>query len=261
MPTRRLGECEPTSTKEKPVKLRHATPLLLVLLSLSSMARAEPPLVMATGEWRPYTSSTMEGYGEFTRRVSAVVEEMGRKAEYRFYPWARCYDAVVKGRVWAAFPYARSEERAREVWYSKPLSLSRTLFFYYDPPGDPKRFEVEALSDLKRYRVGGVTGYFYEEMFREAGLDIDYANKEVQGMEKLRRGRIDLMPVNEHVGRELVREHFPEDADRFKTLDHVLSVNDLSLIVSRSYPGSKQLLRAFDAALERCKEKGTIQSP
>jgi hypothetical protein len=35
-------------------------------------------------------------------------------------------------------------------------------------------------------------------------------------------------------------------------------VDPLALIVSRVYPESRRLLQAFDAAVERCRDKGTI---
>lgn len=219
------------------------------------------PLVLVTSEWRPYTSSKMENYGEFTRKVSLIFKEMGQTPEYRFYGWGRCYDAVVKGRVWAAFPYSFTKERAEEVLFSEPLSFSRTLFFYYAPPGSHKTFEAHTIEDLKKYKVGGVSGYFYEEMFREAGLSVDYVNREVQGIEKLILNRIELMPINEHVARDLVRQHFPDHVKDFKTLDYVFSVNELSLIVSKNYPNSRQWLGRFNAALKRCRKKEILPLP
>ena len=219
------------------------------------------PLVLATSEWRPYTSSKMEGYGEFTRMVSTIFKEMGQTPEYRFYGWARCYDAVVKGRAWAAFPYSFTKERAKEVFFSAPLSTSRTLFFYYAPEGSHKTFAARSIKDLKKYKVGGVTGYYYEELFRDAGLSIDYVNREVQGIEKLILNRIELMPINEHVARDLIQQHFPEHVNDFKALDYVFSENELALIVSKKYPDSRLWLDRFNAALKRCQDKKLLSLP
>lgn len=232
---------------------------LAITTFLLSPSRAHVgSLVLATGEWRPYASKTMDGYGKFARMVTVVLEEMGIEPEYRFYPWPRCFDAVVKGRVWAAFPYAYNEERAEKVWFSDPLSQSRSLFFYYDPLDGAKRFEVNDLSDLKQYRIGGVTGYYYEPIFRNAGVDVDYTTSEVQGLEKLVMHRIDLIPINEHVGWDLIHRHFPDKSDGFKTLEYVFSINELSLIVSRNYPNSREILDSFNAALQRCMEEGKL---
>ncbi len=226
--------------------------------SLGAATLSAEPLVLATGEWRPYSSVEMEGYGEFTQRVATVIQEMGLEAEFRFYPWTRCYDSVVNGRVWAAFPYAYTESRAQEVWYSEPLHRSRTLFFYHTPEGGEEHYEFEDLEDLAGVRIGGVSGYFYLEPFEDAGLAVDYTNTEIQGIEKLILGRIDLFPVNERVGWDLILTYFPEQADNFHTLPNELSNNELSLIVSRSFPDSERLLKEFNAALQRCRDNGSI---
>lgn len=229
---------------------------LIVVLAATS-ARTET-LVFATGEWRPYTSEDMEDLGDFTRLVSLVVAEMGYEAEFVFYPWPRCYDAVIKGRVWAAFPYSYTEGRAQEVWYSDPMDVSRSLLFAYEPQGQERDVEFETLEDLAGYRVGGVHGYFYQEMFEQAGLEVDYVNSEIQGMEKLMHGRIDLFPVNDKVGWDIISTNFPEEADNFHTLAKPLSENELMIIVSRAFPDSARLLEEFNAALQRCRDKGLI---
>lgn len=216
------------------------------------------PLPMATGEWKPLSSKTMEGYGTFTRRVNIVFQEMGVKPAYRFYPWQRCFDAVLTGRVWAAFPYAYTEERAKKVWFSETLACSKTLFFYYDNGQLQKTYPIKKVDDLKAYKIGGVRGYYYEDFFNKSGLNIDYVNKEINAIEKLKLGRIDLMPVNEQVGWNLIETHFPSDRHKFKTLALPLCVNPLCLMVSRDYPGSKDLLERFNRALSTCVRKGLL---
>ncbi len=232
---------------------------IALLLFFGTLPAYGQTVTMAAGEWIPFTSETMEDHGEFTHRVTRVFQEMGIEPDYRFYPWSRCFDAVVKGRVWAAFPYAYTPERADKVWYSEPLSCSRTLFFYYDAAGVRKPPTFHQLSDLKPYRLGGVNGYYYEVMFKEAGLAVEYVNKEIYGMEKLIRGRIDLMPVNERVAWHLIHTHFRQYADNFKVISPSLTENSLHLIVSKAFPGSRELLMEFNAALKKCIEKERIE--
>lgn len=136
--------------------------------------------------------------------------------------------------------------------------LLKSLLFYYENKPAAKIFEFSRLEDLKKYKVGGVNGYFYEEMFRNAGLGIDYVNKEISGLEKLKLGRIDLMPVNELVGWHLIQKHFPNETDNFKVLGKPLDVSQLHLIVSKTYPRSEVLLGQFNAALKSCIQKGLI---
>jgi polar amino acid transport system substrate-binding protein len=233
--------------------------VILIILLLSLSVSNAQNISVATGEWIPFTSASMENYGEFTKRVTIVFNEMGIEPDYFFYPWRRCFDAVIKGRVWAAFPYSYTEDRAAKVWFSDMLSCSRTVFFYYRRENSLRKYNFNNMADLKAYKIGGVTGYFYEETFKDANLEVDYVNKEIYAMEKLKMGRIDLLPVNELVGWNLIRTHFPDDAYNFKTLNRPLNEKPLRLIVSKDYPESKKLFDRFNQALQRCIEKGLIK--
>ncbi len=232
--------------------------ITIILLIKTPLSFAEN-IVIATGEWSPFTSESLENYGELTKRVTIVFNEMGIEPAYVFYPWRRCFDSVIKGRVWGAFPYSYTQERAKNVWYTDVLSCSKTVFFYYEIENKPAQYQFDSLEDLKSYKLGGVTGYFYEESFKEAGLRVDYVSKEISAIEKLKMGRIDLMPVNELVGWNLIKTHFPQDIHRFNTLAKPLNIVPLHMIVSKDYPGSKKLFDRFNEALERSMEKGLIK--
>ena len=240
------------------VRQNRVSLLIFLALILCGAVSYGQNIKMATGEWIPFTSAGLDNYGEFTERVNIVFKEMGMEPEYIFYPWRRCFDSVVKGRVWAAFPYSYTKDRAKKVWYSDTLSCSRTVFFYYNRKNSSCKYKFNSLEDLKAYKIGGITGYFYEEIFENAGLEIDYVNKEDYALEKLKMGRIDLVPFNELVGRHLIKTNFPYDVHMFKTLEKPLSINPLCLIVSKDYPDYKKILDRFNAALKNCIEKGLI---
>ena len=232
----------------------------MMLLSNAPIIHAEK-VPMVTGEWIPFTSFNLTNYGKFTELVNIVFKEMGVGPEYRFYPWQRCYDSVVKGRVFAAFPYSYTKERSKQVMYSDALYCSKTIFIYYDNHNGTKQFKYNNIEDLKKFKIGGVSGYFYENLFQNAGLKVDYTNKEINCLEKLKLGRIDLMPINELVGWHLIRTHFPDDVDKFKNLIKPLSVDTLHLIISKTYPHSKELLKQFNTTLKQCIEKKLIIIP
>jgi polar amino acid transport system substrate-binding protein len=218
-------------------------------------------ITLATGEWIPFTSAHLPEYGEFTKLVSTVIKEMDMEPKYRLYPWPRCYDSVIKGRVWAAFPYSYTAQRAKHVIYSDPVSCSKTVFFYYERGAAGDRYRYEGLEDLQNYRIGGVSGYFYSEIFKKNGLTVDYVSKEISGLEKLIAGRIDLMPLNELVGKHLIEANFPNDIGKFKTISKPLSVDSLHLIASKDSQRSVELMQRFNAALNRCVEKKLIKIP
>ncbi len=230
--------------------------LFLSILWPMPMAGAGETLTLATGEWAPYVSNELEGQGFITEIITEVFAEMDMVPVYVFYPWRRCYESVVVGKVWAAFPYSLTEEREKEVLFSDNLSYSVTRFFYY---GKPKIKDFNSLKALKSHRIGGVNGYFYEEDFQQAGLNIDFAAKEISAIEKLMMGRIDFLPLNELVGWHLINQNFPKNPEKFGMLDTPYSVNDLNLIVSKNFPDSRKLLKRFNEALQTIKDRYIYQ--
>jgi polar amino acid transport system substrate-binding protein len=225
--------------------------VLMFFLFPAAVAPAKgEELVAATGEWAPYVSQHLENGGFITQILSDAFSAMGVEVRFVFYPWRRCYESVVSNRVWAAFPYSRTEERAEEVIFSDVVSYSVTKFFVHGPP------HIEAYAgpaSLKPYRIGGVIGYFYEEEFRRHGLSVDYASREISAIEMLMKGRTDLLPLNELVGWRLIRNRFPDHMDRFRVLEPPYSKDPLHLIVSKTYPGGDELLERFNRALRTVK--------
>jgi polar amino acid transport system substrate-binding protein len=221
--------------------------LVLFLLPAAAAPGQGEELVAATGEWAPYVSQHLENRGFITQILSDAFSAMGVEVRFVFYPWRRCYESVVSHRVWAAFPYSRTEERAEQVNFSDVVSYSVTKFFVYGPP------DIEVYTgpaSLKSYRIGGVIGYFYEEDFRRQGLTVDYASRESSAIEMLMKGRTDLLPLNELVGWRIIRNRFPQRMDRFRVLEPPYSKDPLHLIVSKTYPGGDELLERFNRALQ-----------
>lgn len=231
---------------------------LWVMLAFANISTAKSSVVMATGEWPPYTTEASDNYGFFTEIVTAVFDEMEITPNYKFFPWKRCAKMVKDGNAWAAFPYTPNDERKETFAFSDVVATSRSVFFFVDEK--LKNTSWEKLEDLKPYDIGGVGGYFYEEAFENAGLDVDYASKEIVGFKKLLRGRLDFFPVNELVGWELVKDNFPNKVDELDTLDKPLSTSPLSLMVLKSDQESIQLLKKFDAALQKIKDKGIYKN-
>lgn len=220
--------------------------VVVFLLVPLSAVHAEPPVPLATGEWAPFTSQNMSQQGVVTALVSDVFTRMGREPEISFFPWNRCYNLVLQGKVWGAFPYSWTPKRAKEVLFSEPVSFSDTAWYHV---GEPPVRGYEKLEELRHLHIAGVAGYFYKEDLDQAGLQVEYAPDEASAFRMLLAGRVDLAPMNVLVAEAIIDEHFPEHKDAFRRLDELYSRNDLRLIVSPHYPQAKELLDAFNKAL------------
>ena len=231
-----------------------AISIFFTVLALSVFAGEK--IILATGEWRPYTSQGMENYGLFTEIVTAVFRELGMEAEYRFYPWKRCEAELVSGKVAAIFPYYKTDERMKIYHYTDSVAVSKNGFFYLKKRLQGKDIVYGKLEDLKPYKIGGNIGYWYIPDFEKAGLDTEYVPDEESNVRKLYAGRIDLFVQDLYVGWELIKKIYPENVGDFGILDKALSEGGLYLMFAKNNPQAGAMIQKFNEGLEMIKKKG-----
>jgi polar amino acid transport system substrate-binding protein len=230
---------------------------LLIIFSLNSVyAKEQLQLPLVTGEWPPFTSKQMDGKGFFTELVTAIMAEMKLKPHYQFLPWKRCESRIVKGSAWGAFPYSKNEARSKKYNFSDTVAYSTTVFFYYKPR--MKHFAYSRIEDLKKYKIGGVLGYFYQEEFDKEKLNVEYVTTDEQNIKKLFVERFDITPINELVGWQLVKKLYPDKINEFATAKKFYNDTDLRVMVYRKYPDSDLLLKRFNEGLQLIKSKGVL---
>lgn len=230
--------------------------LSIVVFLFSTCIYGAQKIVLATGEWEPYTSEKMKDQGFFTEIVTAVFKELNIEVEYKFLPWKRCEDMATKGDVFAAFPYMITEERKKTFDFTDTVAKSTGKFFYHKGGNIKDGFNWNSYADLKSYKVGGTLGYWYEKDFQAAGLNTEFVPNEDSSFKKLQMNRIDLAASDELVGWQLIKSLFPKEVSNFDTLDKPLNESELCLMVSKAYPDSKNLTEKFNTGLKKIKEKG-----
>jgi polar amino acid transport system substrate-binding protein len=231
---------------------------LLICLTRLAYALHSQTLVIVTNEYPPYVLADTP-HSFLPDLFAAIGREMGIHFDVQIMPWKRGEYEVKNLSAWGAAPYVRTPERDKIYDFSAPLYTSASDFFAYSKDGTKPDIPYETLADLRNYRIGGIQGYYYQKMFKEAGLDVDYALNEEQNFQRLQLGRIDLFPAATTVGWYIVYKMFPPDqAAKFYTLKKPLvPEKPLSVMISKQYPDGSRLLARFNAALARIKANGT----
>lgn len=249
------------------VACQTATPVPATSLPTSTTEPTLPSpkdneVILATGDWPPYVYETGPDKGPIAEIIIAAFKEEGISTQIFFYPWKRAEDETRDGRVFAAFPYATSDERKKEFNFSNPMYVVKAKFFY-NKKFHPNGMTFDKLEDLKNYKIGGLLGSWYEPTFKAAKLQVEYVAGTEQNVEKLALGRIDLIIEEENSVNYLIRKKYPEQIDQFASLEKPLEqpgvVNDLSLLVSRGYPKSADLLKKFNSGLAAIRANGTYK--
>ena len=226
----------------------------------TSITPTNGEVILTTGDWPPYVFQGADDPGPIPAIVVAAFKEVGITPKIVFYPWVRAEDEVRQGNAFAAFPYAVTPDRQKEFDFSDSMYTVQAKFFYsklYHPNG----ITYNALEDLRSYKIGALLGSWYVTTFSNAGLQVEYVSTNDQNVQKLALGRIDLMIEEENTVWSVIRKLYPNDVNQFATLDKPLDqpgvVNDLSLMVSRTYPNSAELLQQFNTGLAAIRANGT----
>ena len=234
--------------------------IIIIALSIISgdcFAVAEQ-VVFATGEWPPYSSKDLPEYGAATALVSAACKAAGIQPVYEFYPWKRAELMVEKGLVFAAFPYVINEERAKTFDFSDVLFRGHAVFLYSEHnPRTRSLPSFEKLEDLRDYRIGGLSGSWWETDLKKAGLIYHVVTTIDQSIRQLELGRIDFCIGSEAVFHDTIQRVLPNHAHHFGRLSQSFWPEDANaVLVSRTYPGARELLGRFNKGLAVIKQNG-----
>ncbi|WP_271410244.1 substrate-binding periplasmic protein [Pseudomonas sp. Q1-7] len=229
---------------------------LFALLLACAGAHAET-LRMAADVWPPFTDARLPGNGLAAELVSTALKRAGHRAEYVEVPWARVLRGVQVGEYDLVVSAWYSEERARFGQFSQPYLTNRVLFL--------KRkgtvVDYQGPEDLKRYSIAVVRGYSYLPSF-----DADTTLNKVpvmgfpMGARMLAAGRVQLTLEDELVARSYLNRELSGIREQLEFLPRPLSENGLHILVRRSHPRHRQLVEAFDQAMQTMREDGTYQA-
>ena len=212
-------------------------------------------VVLATGEWEPFSGTKLNGGGVSARVVTAAFNAVGYDVEFEFQPWKRNYFRVERGAVLGSFPWSGASLRRAVAYFSEEISPSNQVVFYLK-----KNFKeapvLRTVNDLKKYKLGGIDSYWYHGALQQYGIECEYSTEKEVLYTKLKAGRIQLALDNYRVGWEVIRKMFPNDVDAFASAENPLDGGELCVLFSKKYPNSKKIRDIFDQGLHIIKQNG-----
>lgn len=229
--------------------------LTVICFFTGFFAHAHAKLSLGTGEWAPYTGEEIVGKGFVTEIVVHAFQAVQVDSEVYFFPFVRCEQMLKNKHLDAIFPYAITMERKDVYFFSEPIIMVNMKFFFLKEK--IREVVFTSCEKLKKYRIGGVRGYFYEKIFQNAGLDVEYVENDRLNIQKILAGRIDLAPIADINGWYLIKKHFPDQYNKFATADYELPGNGnarnkhpICLMVLKQNPQSKDILNRFNRGLK-----------
>lgn len=242
-------------------KLTFYSTLLCSLLGTSPVLAAQH-LVFCYDPYPPYAMLENEETptGTKVRLLQTVVDRIdGVTAEVVLLPWRRCLTEAQEGRLDGILPLFYSVERETYLTYSI-ATHTQISTFWFNSTTFPKGVNWDGdLVELAHYTLGMVRGSIIDpemEAAFAAHNQISRASNAESLMRMLRFGRVDLIAIDQSVGRYNVLRNGWED--HIKMIEHPISEQKSYFALSNA-SGAADLLPEFNKAIVELHEAGTIE--
>lgn len=191
-----------------------------------------------------------------TQLVNAVFSSSGKKINIEFVPWPRALKMLHNLESGGSYPWAKNKEREKDLLYSKPIHVDSVRFFGKQELLDnktenwykkrlcvPASWEIMGLeSFIKKYEIEVERPVSMENCFRM----VEY-------------GRIDLVFVNELVGNRTLKKLY-DGKTTIGPVGHYHKTGHSYFVISKKYPGAKEIIKNFNEGLEKITKSGVYQS-
>ena len=224
--------------------------------------RAEKQLVRIAGD--PYPPWTVGEAGSRPTGGIAVqiAEELFKRLNMPttvfIYPFRRGLERIKHGEEDVILMVSRSKEREQFMLFSLPIRRVKFVFYH---SAEMDHFTWSDWADLRSYTIGSVTGYNIGEDWTDAiakyHLKVEEVKTDIFNVEKLLRGRIDLLVTDHEVMQTIIEQHPGYQGKlTWHTKPVFESVNNFG-ISKHSFLAS--MLSGINETLREMKEDGTFQ--
>ncbi len=214
---------------------------------------------LVTGDdYKPFTDQALPQGGMITEIFDRVFGKMGYQAEIEFHTWSRGYSLSEEGVFLGTFPYVKTSERMEAFHFSDPIYIITTLFFVRKDADISfvHDFDIRGLTVCKPlgYNLTDIQGFMDQVL-----IEVRRPNTLESCFRMLLRGRVDLVPINEHVGWRIARR-IADQEDDFRVLERPILEDGLHFIVTRKNPQGLNIVERFNAILRQMRDEGTLKA-
>lgn len=233
--------------------------ICFVFFTVEKKAIANDKVVtISTGEWAPWAGEKIPENGFVLHVVREIFENAGYKVNYQFVPWKRAIIILERGKVDASAYWYKDNKRDSFAYHSEPVTNEKLVFFYRKT--NPFK-EWNSYEDLKGLKIGLARGNTYpdelQKLINDKVLSADVAGQDLFSFRKLVHGRIDVLPIAEVMGNEILSKEFTSSIQA--TIDYSskpLTVTTGHILFSKNRVKAKEYLEVFNKGLKQIKDNG-----
>lgn len=226
----------------------------------SSSAPISRTITVATGEFPPWTGSSLPHDGYVNHIIAEAFASQGVKIDFVYQPWKRAFEEARQGKFDATSYWYENTERRESMIFSDLLVTNRTVFFQRREDAD---IQWKTLSDLSQYRMSATLGFTYTEDFYRA-IDSSIISpimvpSDMQNLKLLMAKRTDMFATDEMSGFYMAAQ-LSIDPRKLKVVEPALVSPKGYLLASKTNPDSVLIIDIFNRGLRAIKANGRYQA-
>jgi polar amino acid transport system substrate-binding protein len=226
--------------------------IVLVLISLFSLADAKEPLVLSNDAWPPFIIEGSE-QGTAEMLVCQALERSGWPCSVQVKDWEDVLNEARNGTIGGIAAAWRNPDRESYLLFSEPYLTNRIV----PVVNSKKPVAIKSVADLAGLRVALVGNYAYgdEIMAMTSKFEVIKARNSRDAIRYVRNGAADTALVDQLVARDEQNESLMED---LIVSEVVLAFRGLHFAVSRQHPLAEVIIDDFQRAYKAMLADGTV---
>lgn len=238
--------------------LRLGSIFLSIMIScFSSVAEESAAPVLATGDWEPFTGSSLPGGGLMVEIVEAALKSANQPYKIEFLPWKRGYNYAIEMKVMGAFPWIESEERKKIFNFTDSVHQANERFFVRKD-FEKKYNKDEDLEGLVICLPMGWATLPIKRFLDKKLLTLYRPHTDDACFKALNAKRVDIYSVNEITGWEAIKKVGLKTTN-FKIIGPIIRENNYFIVISRRHPKGTAFIENFNKGMKLIKESGSYQ--
>lgn len=226
--------------------------ILLFYLTLGTLHAEQETVILQVNESSPIWSQKLPSGGMGSEIIEAISKEMDIKTRIEFIPLKRLIADITNNDLGNPLFYMDNQEFAAII----PIALSYNSFFTY------KNDAQSVLSNTipKERRIGILKGTLSKKGLSEHLGFFDQSSSHASLFKKLKAGRLDLVMELNLVGRETLKNLFPNSVGDFNIEIIPQSVSPIAILIDIDYPNANAIASLYKEGLSRIIKNGVYQS-
>ncbi|WDP91276.1 MAG: transporter substrate-binding domain-containing protein [Desulfobacter sp.] len=211
-------------------------------------------VLSAMDQWPPYTDTGMPGSGLFSEICTRAFSRRGYTVTIKFLPWKRALEMTRRGLFHGLIGASLTRDREKDFAYPRNYLFCATHFF--TAGATPLTFS--AMRDLCPAKVGVLQGSIWvKNVSAHKCFTVEPVPSYEQNIQKLIRGRIDLVIGTKAAFLFHLNRSFPQNAARVKAVYPPVKLDRIFTVFSRQTPGCQRLINEYDMGIEMLRSDGT----